>query len=215
MLVTQNRRVAQVHSFDVQVLSFADSLHSTARHLTRNAADAEDLVQDTYVKALRFSDRFRSGTNLKAWLRTILVNTHRNARRRAARDPVHVDSSTVTRTAVASDPKDSPEQRLMSAVRAADLRAALDSLPTPFRQAVWLRDVEDCSYAEIAQIEAVPVGTVMSRISRGRHLLVERLTDGAVFHRAPVAKPRSGTRLESTTQRTQGGTNEDSHPTYD
>lgn len=87
MLVTQNRRLAKVHSFDAQVLSFAKSLHSTARHLTRNAADAEDLVQDTFVKALRFSDRFRSGTNLAAWLRTILVNTHRNTCRRAARDP--------------------------------------------------------------------------------------------------------------------------------
>lgn len=197
MLVTQNRRLAKVHSFDAQVLSFAKSLHSTARHLTRNAADAEDLVQDTFVKALRFSDRFRSGTNLAAWLRTILVNTHRNTCRRAARDPVHVDSSMVTRTAVPSDPKDGPEQRLMSAVRAADLRAALDSLPTPFRQAVWLRDVEECSYAEIAQIEALPVGTVMSRISRGRRLLYVRLTDGAVGATEAVGQRFAGVKIDN------------------
>ena len=192
MLVTQTRCVAQVHSFAAQVLSFADSLHSTARYLTRNAADAEDLVQDTYVKAFRFADRFHSGTNLKAWLRTILVNTHRNARRRSARDPVHVDSSTVTRTPVPSDPKDGPEQRLMLAVRAADLRAALDSLPTPFRQAVWLRDVEDHSYAEIAQMEAVPVGTVMSRISRGRRLLFVRLADAAGVAEEEVGQRSAG-----------------------
>ena len=83
-------------------------------------------------------------------------------------------------TGVPSDPQGGPEQPLMSAVPAADLRAVLDSLPTAFRHAVWLRDVEDCSYAEIAQREAVPVDTVMSRISHGRRLLWVRLTDGAV-----------------------------------
>ena len=155
-------------------------------------------MPDTYVKAFRFADRFRTGTNLKAWLRTILVNTHRNACRRAARDPVSVDSATVTRTAVPSDLKDGPEQRLMSAVCAADLRAALDSLPAPFRQAVWLRDVEQYAYAEIAQMEAVPVSTVISRISRGRRLLFQRLTDGAVPGWAAIAKPGSRTRLETT-----------------
>ena len=98
-------------SFDAQALSFIDNLSSAARSLTRNAADAEDLVQDTYVKAFRFADRFDSGTNLKAWLHTILVNTHRNACRRAARDPVHVDGDTVTRSAVPSAPKDGPDER--------------------------------------------------------------------------------------------------------
>ena len=80
----------------------------------------------------------------------------------------------------------------MSAVRLADLRAALDSLPAPVREAVWLRDVEEYSYAAIAQMEAVPLGTVLSRISRGRRLLFVRLTDGAVADRAPVAKSGQG-----------------------
>ena len=191
MRLTQTQDAAQSikarQSLHTQALLLGDNLYGAARSLTRNASDAEDLVQDTYVKAFRFADRFQSGTNLKAWLRTILVNTHRNACRRAARDPVSVDSSVITRTAVPSDPKDGPEQRLMSAVRTTDLRAALDLLPAPFRHAVWLRDAEECSYAEIAQMEDVPLGTVMSRISRGRHLLVERLTNGAVptGHRLP------------------------------
>lgn len=85
----------------------------------------------------------------------------------------------------------------MSAVRVADLRAALDSLPTPFRQAVWLRDVEECSYAEIAQIEAVPVGTVMSRISRGRRLLYVRLTDGAVGATEAVGQRLAGVKIDN------------------
>lgn len=196
MLLTQTHDAAPSmtarQSFHTQVLLLGGNLYGAARSLTRNVADAEDLVQDTYVKAFRFADRFRSGTNLKAWLRTILINTHRNACRRVARDPVYVDSSTVTGTAEPSDPKDGPEQRLMSAVRAADLRAALDALPAPFRHAVWLRDVEEYSYAEIAQMEAVPVGTVMSRISRGRRLLFVRLTDGAVADTEEVGQPLDG-----------------------
>ena len=194
--MTQTEDVAQLtegrRRFDAQALSFIHTRSGAARALTRNPADAEDLVQDTYVKALRFADHFRAGTNLKAWLRTILVNTHRNARRRAARAPVDVGSDWVARAENLSDPTDGPEQRLMSAVRAADLRAALDSLPAPFRQAVWLRDVDQYAYAEIAQMEAVPVGTVLSRISRGRRLLFGRLTDGAVCDRQRVDSIKTG-----------------------
>ena len=204
MLLTQNHNATQKtklrHGFDTQALSFIDNLSGVARHLTRNRADAEDLVQDTYMKALRFADRFHAGTNLKTWLLTILVNTHRNARRRAARDPVHVDSDTVRLTSARSDPADGPEHRLMSAVRHGDLRAALDSLPARFKQAVWLRDVDEYSYAEIAQMLAIPVGTVMSRISRGRRMLFERLTDGAAHERPALAKLGGGTALERTTQ---------------
>ena len=209
VLLLRNQSAAQVmearQSFDAQALSFIDNLSSAARSLTRNAADAEDLVQDTYVKAFRFADRFDSGTNLKAWLHTILVNTHRNACHRAARDPVHVDGDTVTRSAVPSAPKDGPDERSMSAEREADLRAALDSLPTNFRQAVWLRDVEEYSYAEVAQMVAVPVGTVMSRISRGRRLLLKRLTDGAANGWPATTKPGSETTPESTTQHLHRG----------
>ena len=148
--------------------------------LTRNRADAEDLVQDTVVKALRFADRFTPGTNLKAWLYTILHNTWRNRRRDAARDSVEVDSEQVDQAAsLPGGPAalETPERILLRATLDDDLQAALDTMPEAFRQAVWLRDVEEFSYAEIAGMLDVPIGTVMSRISRGRRLLLARLRE--------------------------------------
>jgi RNA polymerase sigma-70 factor, ECF subfamily len=159
---------------------FLEPLFGTALRLTRNRADAEDLVQDTIVKALRFADRFTPGTNLKAWLYTILHNTWRNRRRDAARDSVEVDSERVDEAAsVSGGPAalETPERILLRATLDDDLQAALDGLPDVFRQAVWLRDVDEFSYAEIAAMLDVPIGTVMSRISRGRRLLFERLQE--------------------------------------
>jgi RNA polymerase sigma-70 factor (ECF subfamily) len=161
-----------------RALEFLEPLYATALRLTRNRADAEDLVQDTFVKALRFSDRFTAGTNLKAWLYTILLNTWRNRRRDSARAPVEVDSPRVDEAANAGDGPsalDTPEQMLLRATVREDLQAALDALPEVFREAVWLRDVEEFTYAEIAEMLSIPIGTVMSRISRGRRLLFERL----------------------------------------
>ncbi len=166
-------------AFRVEVLTFLEPLYGTAMRLTRNRADAEDLVQDTMVKAFRFSDRFTPGTNLRAWLYTILHNTWRNRRRDAARGNVDVDSERVDEAAAGAgspDAGETPERILMRATLDADLQAALDALPDAFRQAVWLRDVEEFSYAEIATMLDVPIGTVMSRISRGRRLLFERLS---------------------------------------
>jgi RNA polymerase sigma-70 factor (ECF subfamily) len=165
-------------AFRAEVLTFVEPLFGTALRLTRNRADAEDLVQDTLVKAFRFADRFESGTNLRAWLYTILHNTWRNRRRDAARGNVDVDSDRVEAAAASSDgptAADTPERILMRSTLDADLQAALDALPDAFREAVWLRDVEEFSYAEIAKMLNVPMGTVMSRISRGRRLLFERL----------------------------------------
>jgi RNA polymerase sigma-70 factor (ECF subfamily) len=162
-----------------RALEFLEPLYATALRLTRNRADAEDLVQDTFVKALRFSDRFTAGTNLKAWLYTILLNTWRNRRRDSARAPVEVDSPRVDEAASAGDGPsalDTPEQILLRATVREDLQAALDALPEVFREAVWLRDVEEFTYAEIAEMLGIPIGTVMSRISRGRRLLFERLS---------------------------------------
>jgi len=161
--------------FAAEALSHIDSLYGTALRLTRRAQDAEDLVQDTYLKAFRASHQFERGTNLKAWLFTILHNTFRNMRRQIGRSPIDVDSEAVDRAADDAAGEQSPEQILSRATLDADLQAALDALPEAFRQAVWLRDVEELSYAEIAQVLTVPIGTVMSRISRGRRALFERL----------------------------------------
>lgn len=165
-------------AFSAEVLTFVQPLYATALRLTRNRADAEDLVQDTLVKAFRFSDRFAAGTNLKAWLYTILHNTWRNRRRDAAREAVDVDSDRVEAAAAGADgpvAAETPERILLRATLDTELQAALDDLPDAFRQAVWLRDVEEFTYAEIAEMLGVPIGTVMSRISRGRRLLLARL----------------------------------------
>ena len=166
---------ASGEDFERTALSHLDSLYGTALRLTRRPADAEDLVQETYLKAFRSAHQFEPGTNLKAWLFTILHNTFRNTRRHDVRSPVDVDSEAVDRAADGTSGGASPEQLLARATIDGDLQKALDSLPEPFRQAVWLRDVEELSYAEIAQALDVPIGTVMSRISRGRRALFEAL----------------------------------------
>ncbi|HEU4937218.1 MAG TPA: sigma-70 family RNA polymerase sigma factor [Vicinamibacterales bacterium] len=165
-------------AFVQEALTYVDSLYGTALRLTRRPADAEDLVQDTYLKAFRSASQFQRGTNLKAWLFTILHNTFRNLLRHDGRNPVDVDSEYVDQAPAYGATEHSPEELLTRATLDADLQAALDALPDAFRQAVWLRDVEELSYAEIAQVLAVPIGTVMSRISRGRRALYERLRAG-------------------------------------
>ena len=175
----RRRQPADPDAFRAEVLTFLDPLYGTALRLTRNRADAEDLVQDTLVKAFRFADRFTPGTNLRAWLYTILHNTWRNRRRDAAREQIDVDSERVEEVAAspgAPTAGDTPERILMRSTLDAELQAALESLPEAFRQAVWLRDVEEFSYAEIAEMLGIPIGTVMSRISRGRRLLFDRLS---------------------------------------
>ena len=156
-------------------LAFMNGLYGTAVRLTRDGDAARDLVQDTYLKALRASDRFQPGTNLKAWLYTILHNTWRNRRRDHARARVSFDSDTVEAAVDAGQSGvvdcHTPETLLLQALQDADVKAAVDALPEAFREAVWLRDVEDLSYQEIADALSVPIGTVMSRISRGRKLL--------------------------------------------
>ena len=180
-------------AFSAEALTFLEPLFATAMRLTRNRADAEDLVQDTFVKAFRFSGQFKRGTNLRAWLYTILHNTWRNQRRDASRDAVEVDSEQVEQAATVatgSEAFETPERILMRSTLDADLQAALDDLPDAFRQAVWLRDVEEFTYAEIAEMLSVPIGTVMSRISRGRRLLFERLSTPVAPVHAEVAGSR-------------------------
>ena len=167
--------------FTIDALTFLEALYQSAVRLARNRDAAQDLVQDTYLKAFRARRRFTPGTNLKAWLFTILHNTWRNQRRDRARARLEADSETVEQLvdlgAGADRPADNPEAGLLEAVLSDDLRTALDDLPQPYRETVWLRDVEELSYQEIAAILDVPIGTVMSRLSRARRQLYRALTE--------------------------------------
>jgi RNA polymerase sigma-70 factor (ECF subfamily) len=169
--------------FTAEALEYLDALYGTAVRLARTPDAAQDLVQDTYLKAFRARDRFAPGTNLKAWLYTILHNTWRNRRRDQARSRVEADSEAVDLAAdqagdMMSARPDSPEARLVNAALSDDLRQALEALPEAFREAVWLRDVEELSYQEIATALDIPVGTVMSRLSRARKQLHAALVAG-------------------------------------
>lgn len=161
-----------------EALRHVNGLYGAALRFTRNPADAEDLVQETYLKAFRAARRFRPGSNLKAWLHTILFHTFLNARRQAARAPAAAGGDSLEEAAAPASRAPTPEQLLLRRALDGDVQAAVDSLPDVFRQAVWLRDVEEFSYREIAEILQVAPGTVMSRISRGRRLLHERLAGG-------------------------------------
>ena len=167
-------------AFTAEALALLDALYGAALRQTRDADRAQDLVQDTYLKAFGARHRFAAGTNLKAWMLTILHNTWRNRRRDRARSVVEFDSDAVEQAAAGEQPgtlAQSPETLLLRATAAAELREALDELPETFREAVWLRDVEELSYQEIAGILGIPIGTVMSRISRGRRQLHRRVLD--------------------------------------
>ena len=174
--------------FSSETLEFLDSLYGAALRLTRNADRAQDLVQDTYLKAIRAQRQFAAGTNLKAWLYTILHNTWRNRQRDGARSRVEFDSDAVERSAEAhlrapryggqagGEYDATPESLLLRDTLNADLQAALDGLADMFREVVWLRDVDELSYQEIADVLDIPIGTVMSRLSRGRKQLYSALT---------------------------------------
>jgi RNA polymerase sigma-70 factor (ECF subfamily) len=159
--------VTRTERFEAEALAHLGSLHATARRLTRNAHDAEDLVQETYLRAYRAFDGYTPGTNIRAWLYTILYRVRTDGFRRAGRRPQTVE--------LTGEGPAVPAAQEARAVEGADLARALEQLPEAFRAAVVLRDVEDFSYQEIAGILDVPIGTVMSRIHRGRALLRETL----------------------------------------
>jgi RNA polymerase sigma-70 factor, ECF subfamily len=159
-------------AFEDDALHEIDDLRRLSARLARDRADAEDLVQDTYLRAFRGEQRYQPGTNLKAWLRTILRNLASNRRRDAFRSRVQVDQPRLelaSLTHAAAQP--SPEQDLLAREVDPQIRAALEALPKTLRDAVWLRDVEELSYADIAARLRIPIGTVMSRISRGRRAI--------------------------------------------
>ncbi len=153
--------------FEAEALPQWRALFKTACRLTRNVHDAEDLVQETLLRAYRAFDRFEPGTNVRAWLYTILHRVHLDGVRRAARTPGH--------TELPEEGLPVPAAQEAVASGALDLARALARLPEPFKTAVALRDVEDFRYDEIASVTDVPIGTVMSRIHRGRRLLREML----------------------------------------
>jgi RNA polymerase sigma-70 factor (ECF subfamily) len=174
--------------FDSQVMPYLDSLYNTAYRMTRSAEDAEDLVQETYFKAYKYYDKFEEGTNLKAWLFKILKNTFINNYRRKKLEPRSVDFAEIEDSferIVRRDANDhavDPESEFFTGVLDDDVRKALESLPYDYRMVVILADLEDFSYKEIADILDCPVGTVMSRLYRGRKLLEKALLKYARQH---------------------------------
>jgi RNA polymerase sigma-70 factor (ECF subfamily) len=167
--------------FEKLVLEHVDMLHAVAMRLTRNAADADDLTQNTLVKALRFHDKFKEGTYIKAWLLTILRNTFINEYRRKTRRPAFVElTGAEPAPDTGPDPTFSVEVKRgespdMLELLDEEVRDAIESLPDDFRLAVIMADLQDKSYKEIADVMQCPLGTVMSRLYRGRKLLRDKL----------------------------------------
>ncbi|MBS2016513.1 MAG: sigma-70 family RNA polymerase sigma factor [Deltaproteobacteria bacterium] len=183
---TAAEKKRDVDGFAQEAVGHLDALYAVACKLTRNPAEAEDLVQDTLLKAMRAKDQFHAGTNLKAWLFRILTNTFINKYRRGGleksvlegpdADPLvdgWVSASTMRQLR-------DPESQALQPIVEGEVQRALDALPTEFKIAVILCDVEEFSYEEIAQIMGCPIGTVMSRLHRGRKLLQRSLYNHAL-----------------------------------
>ena len=169
------------------VIRSADPLYGSALRMTRNAADAEDLVQETYLRAFRAWDRFEPGTNLKAWLFKIMTNLFISSYRQRRREPITVSTDDTEefdlyQSLLAHDPDvgRSAESIVLEGLVDDDIKQALSNLPESFRMAVLLADVEGFSYREIADMLGIPIGTVMSRLHRGRKALQRALWDKAV-----------------------------------
>ncbi len=179
--------MADQATFVDQAMEFMPALYSAALRMTRNPSDAEDLVQETYLKAFRGFGGFQEGTNLKAWLYRILTNTYINTYRAKKRRPDETELDEVEDLYLyrrlggleAAQAGRSAEDELMDWFTDAEVKDALEALPDQFRMAVLLADVEGFSYKEIAEILDIPIGTVMSRLHRGRKALQKQLYEFA------------------------------------
>jgi RNA polymerase sigma-70 factor (ECF subfamily) len=174
--------------FEQEALKHLDALYRTALRMTRNPQDAEDLVQETYLRAYRFFDQFQPGTNIRAWLFKILTNNYINSYRKATAEPKNTSLDDTEEFSLYHQmARDLPsgslgwdvEAEVLDRFAEGDIREAIEALPPAFRMTVLLADVEGFSYKEIAEITAVSKGTVMSRLFRGRRLLQKSLYDRA------------------------------------
>jgi RNA polymerase sigma-70 factor, ECF subfamily len=192
--------IADQADFANVAMEYMGSLYSAALRMTRNPADAEDLVQETYLKAYRAFGSFKAGTNLKAWLYRILTNTFINSYRARKRRPEQTDIDDVEDLYLyrrlggleAVSAGRSAEEEVLEHFTEADVKNAVEALPEQFRMAVLLADVEGFSYKEIADILDIPIGTVMSRLHRGRKALQKTLHDFGMQRGlvAPAAEPK-------------------------
>ncbi len=177
--------MADRSAFAEQAMQYAPQLYSAALRMTRNAADAEDLVQDAYLRAYRSFATFEQGTNLRAWLFRILTNAYINTYRAKQRRPQETDLGEIEdlylykRVANLGTTARSAEDTLFEMFTDDEVKAALEELPDIFRMPVLLADVQDFSYKEIAEILDIPIGTVMSRLHRGRKAMQKKLVDFA------------------------------------
>jgi RNA polymerase sigma-70 factor (ECF subfamily) len=185
-------RSESADEFEQVALVHLDALYQTALRLTHNRAEAEDLVQEAYLRAFRSFHRFNPGTNCRAWLFTIMRNVFLNQLRHAGREVLDADMTmldTATESATTAQPlRENPEEEFLQTVVHGDVDRALRSLPLVFREAIVLADLEGLSYKEVAEVVGCPIGTVMSRLSRGRHLLRQALGQLAREH-GYVEKP--------------------------